>query len=192
MPVYFIRAGAEGLVKIGHAHDPEKRRRDLQTGSAEPLKIIRVIEGGHKIEAWLQQHFAALRQRGEWFTYSDEMLSIEPWARGGGSEPLSAPVSQPPCARLQDARRYAGYSSAASFARAIGVSPVTYRAHESGQNDLSGDHAATYARHLGVCPAWLLFGDPYPREGPSEAGPTPIGVVWATPDSIENERKSHG
>lgn len=192
MPVYFIRAGDDGPVKIGVAQDPDRRLREMQIGSPVLLTIIRVTEGHHDTEKWLHRHFAAQRQRGEWFTYCDEMLSVDPHASCCDEGAAAHPVGTRPGTRLRDARKEAGFRSAAAFAKAIGVPDQTYRAHESGQNDLSGDHAATYARHLGVCPAWLLFGDSYPREGPSEAGPTPIGVVWATPEFIENERKSHG
>ena len=37
MPVYIIRAGDDGPVKIGWADNAEARRRQLQTGHHKPL-----------------------------------------------------------------------------------------------------------------------------------------------------------
>ena len=60
--------------------------------------------------------------------------------------------------RLRTARLRKGFQSAAAFARSIGVSPQTYRAHENGQNDFNADQAAAYATRLGVTETWLMFG----------------------------------
>ena len=192
MPIYFIRAGKQGLVKIGLAQEPEKRLRELQSGSPVRLSIIRVIQGGHETESWLHRHFAALRQHGEWFTFNDEMLSVDPRASGCTAEASSEPIGNRPADRLKEARQEAGFETAATFALAVGVKPVTYRTHESGSVQISADQATAYAERLGVCPAWLLFGEPYPREGLPQASPVPIGVLWATPESIESERKTDG
>ena len=194
MPIYIIRAGADGLVKIGLTQDPDKRLRDLQSGSPAPLTILRLIEGGYETEAWLHRHFAARRQHGEWFTYSDEMLSIDPRANGCPSEEISDLIGSRPADRLREARREAGFETAAAFALAVGVKPVTYRTHESGSVQISGEQATAYCRRLGVSPGWLLFGPPEPRDAPPEPATEPqhIGVVWAAPPSTESEGKFHG
>jgi len=59
--------------------------------------------------------------------------------------------------RLRAARIKAGYDDAADFARAVGVKPVTYRAHEGGQNGFAR-YADRYGVKLKVSPLWLLYG----------------------------------
>ena len=77
MAVYFIRAGEDGPVKIGHATDVLARLADLQVAHHAELKLAREIPGGLAEEAWLHRRFCSLRIRGEWFRFSDEMLTIE-------------------------------------------------------------------------------------------------------------------
>jgi DNA-binding transcriptional regulator YdaS (Cro superfamily) len=81
MAVYFAHAEGTDRVKIGWGVNPERRVKELQTGSAQPLKIIRVIEGGRETEAAFHRHFQARRIKpGEWFQFSDEMLTASPAA----------------------------------------------------------------------------------------------------------------
>jgi hypothetical protein len=75
--VYFIQAGENGPVKIGYTYEPEKR-----------LIAMRVVPGNRYGERRLHQHFAHLRIRGEWFSFSEEMLTVAveqqptpPWMR---------------------------------------------------------------------------------------------------------------
>lgn len=74
MWTYFIRAGAEGPVKIGIAANPHERLRGLQTAHYEDLRIIRLMRGN--VEAALHYHFREQRIRGEWFTFDNRMLTI--------------------------------------------------------------------------------------------------------------------
>lgn len=74
MPVYLIRAGANGPVKIGYALDPRGRLTELQVAHYEPLSILRMWEGGEPEEAMLHLRFADLCIRGEWFSFSRQML----------------------------------------------------------------------------------------------------------------------
>jgi hypothetical protein len=76
MPVYFIRAGEDGPVKIGHARDPRRRLAMLQTGNAAPLAIIRLVEGGREEEAAAHAQFAVARLSGEWFAFCEAMLTF--------------------------------------------------------------------------------------------------------------------
>jgi hypothetical protein len=78
MPVYFIRAGDTGPVKIGWADDVEARRKQLQVSNHALLRIIRTIECGRQAEGWMHEYFAARRLEGEWFQFDTEMLVIEP------------------------------------------------------------------------------------------------------------------
>ena len=78
MPVYFVRAGEEGPVKIGHAKNPASRLRELQAGCFETFNLLRVIEGDVLSEKFLHRHFRAQRVRGEWFRFHPDMLTIVP------------------------------------------------------------------------------------------------------------------
>jgi hypothetical protein len=94
MPVYFIRSGETGPVKIGWADEVEKRRRQLQTSHYEPLCVIRVIEGARSLERWLHERFAGWRLHGEWFQFHADMLATEPPKLG------EAPAKRPKKERL--------------------------------------------------------------------------------------------
>ncbi len=74
MTIYFIQAGELGPVKIGHGTNPRRRLHNLQIGSAEPLRLLGIREGDEEEERHLHQRFAHLHIRGEWFTFSPEML----------------------------------------------------------------------------------------------------------------------
>ena len=74
MPVYLIRAGESGPVKIGLADDPPGRLAELQVAHYEKLTLVRMWEGGRAEEAALHMRFAPLRIRGEWFAPAAEML----------------------------------------------------------------------------------------------------------------------
>lgn len=75
--VYLIRQGVTGPVKIGVAKDVVKRLRQLQTNQPVPLRIIRVLEGDVAVERALHARFSALRLKGEWFTFSPEMIGAD-------------------------------------------------------------------------------------------------------------------
>lgn len=78
MPIYFIRSGQCGPVKIGIAKDVQTRLRGLQTGHHETLHLMRVVNGGSQEERWLHDHYRSNRLAGEWFNFSPDMLSIVP------------------------------------------------------------------------------------------------------------------
>jgi hypothetical protein len=69
--IYFIQSGdsSAGPVKIGIAHHPEDRRKDLQVGNPEPLSVLLALPGDEPLERALHVLFAHLRIRGEWFRY---------------------------------------------------------------------------------------------------------------------------
>lgn len=60
--------------------------------------------------------------------------------------------------RLQKARIAAGFKTAASLARRLGIGEPTLRAHEDGRNGYSTEQAQMYAAVLGIDAAWLLLG----------------------------------
>lgn len=74
MPVYMIRAGETGPVKLGHSTDPIGRLAELQVAHYEKLSIIRTFVGDAAEEATLHLRFADLHIRGEWHAFSRLML----------------------------------------------------------------------------------------------------------------------
>lgn len=71
--IYFVTARELGMVKIGHAHNPQERFHTIQVSCPVPLKLERVAEGGIEIERELQASFSANRVRGEWFSITSEL-----------------------------------------------------------------------------------------------------------------------
>lgn len=92
MPVYFIRSGDTGPVKIGWADDVEKRRKQLQTSHPYPLYVLRIVACARGAERWLQKRYEAVQLLGEWFVFSDDMLAIE--LPDLGSVPAPKPKKQ--------------------------------------------------------------------------------------------------
>lgn len=78
MPCYLIRCGETDKVKIGWALDVPSRVAMLQTGSWESLHLLRTWDGHQPAETWLHRRFADLHIVREWFTFTPEMLSVEP------------------------------------------------------------------------------------------------------------------
>lgn len=76
MPVYMIRAGEHGPVKIGYSDDILRRITKMQADNHEPLRVIRALEGGQELEARLHLHFGEVRRSGEWFEFREEMLTV--------------------------------------------------------------------------------------------------------------------
>lgn len=78
MSVYFYHLPKCNLVKIGTSVDVSTRIKTLSTGCTEQGYLIRVLEGfGFKAERWLHTYFKGLRVKGEWFKFSEEMLTVE-------------------------------------------------------------------------------------------------------------------
>lgn len=61
--------------------------------------------------------------------------------------------------RLKRARINAGFTSRRDAASRFGIGYSTLAAHENGQNSISSEAAADYARAFGVTPGWLLYGN---------------------------------
>lgn len=71
---YFIRAGADGPVKIGLSDNVFGRLRNLQVGHHEELCITRLMRGD--AEKALHRRFRANHIRGEWFRFDPAMMTI--------------------------------------------------------------------------------------------------------------------
>lgn len=74
--VYFIRAKASGLIKIGYSGNVEARLSQLQTGSAETLELAAVLEGPPELERALHRAYAEERLHGEWFRPSTRLRAL--------------------------------------------------------------------------------------------------------------------
>ncbi|MFG2629960.1 GIY-YIG nuclease family protein [Streptomyces sp. NPDC048473] len=80
--VYLIGSPESPLVKIGWSDNPERRLRDLQTGSPVPLQLLALFEGGAVIEAALHRQLADKRRHGEWFDLgADPVAVVSPLAK---------------------------------------------------------------------------------------------------------------
>lgn len=74
MSVYFMRFGADGPIKIGHALAPYKRRYNFQIASADPIEVLAVVDGGREEEQAIHKLFSHLHIRGELFRPADDLL----------------------------------------------------------------------------------------------------------------------
>jgi hypothetical protein len=74
--VYFIGRGEDGPIKIGIAHDPEKRRIDLQVAVPEELYILAAFRGDIAVERMLHAIFEPDHIRGEWFRRSPALVEF--------------------------------------------------------------------------------------------------------------------
>jgi len=133
MPVYMIRCGFFGPVKIGTANDPVRRAMELQVGQWQPLSIIRLLKGDAAEERMLHSLFRHEHIRGEWFRYSLRMK------RDVGLEDLPLPVpSTPPVlpeppAHLIHHRELLKEIVAFTTARGIAESTFGFRAVNDGK-----------------------------------------------------------
>lgn len=67
--LYIVAAHTRGPCKIGWAHHPEKRLRELQTGNPDRLRLwyTSPCSMGDRLERALHEHFRDERLQGEWF-----------------------------------------------------------------------------------------------------------------------------
>jgi predicted nucleic acid-binding Zn ribbon protein len=73
--VYFIQAG-NGAIKIGFSKDIEARLADLQVASPVQLRLLGTMNGTKETEKNIQDTFADLRLRGEWFEPARDLLDF--------------------------------------------------------------------------------------------------------------------
>jgi len=75
--VYFILAWRSRMVKIGVARDPHRRLAEIQSMSPEPLELIAyTATGGAQLERSLHRSLDSLRDHGEWFHLTPELIEI--------------------------------------------------------------------------------------------------------------------
>jgi len=73
--LYFIRAGADGPVKIGVAADPWKRLETLQIGNHEKLELLAICYSSVTEERLIHRILDGQRIHGEWFKPTDELMA---------------------------------------------------------------------------------------------------------------------
>jgi len=65
--VYFIEAVGTPRIKLGYSVDPEKRLKELQTGSPYKLALLAKWPAIPQTETYLHELFTEYRVHGEWF-----------------------------------------------------------------------------------------------------------------------------
>ena len=76
--IYFIKAGIDGPIKIGHSkcNNVKERLIACQIGNHLTLKLLCTMDGTRKDEKRLHAQFAKYNIRGEWFYPNDELLKL--------------------------------------------------------------------------------------------------------------------
>lgn len=73
---YFLLDQERTLVKIGKTNNVKQRIRDLQNANGGELSLLCVQAGDHE-RTW-HERFKHIRERGEWFQYTDQLrVAIE-------------------------------------------------------------------------------------------------------------------
>lgn len=72
--VYFIQGEATGLIKIGYSRNLLTRFSQLQTASADTLRLLARLRGNQDRERELHARFAPWRKHGEWFEPAKPLL----------------------------------------------------------------------------------------------------------------------
>ena len=88
--IYAIRAGDEGPIKIGRARKPKTRLRELQVGSALPLRIVAESDWHDENESILHDCLRDSSLRGEWFEPTESVLTAVALIRSGDLDGLEA------------------------------------------------------------------------------------------------------
>ncbi len=77
--LYFIQQQEYPFhLKIGIAKDCEKRLKQLQTGSAIPLKIVHIFKGQAWREKEIHKELASYHRSGEWFACNRYSVPLLP------------------------------------------------------------------------------------------------------------------
>ena len=71
--IYLILNESNTKCKIGVSKNPKLRLKQLQTGSSENLRIDIIINGDFCSEKELHKNFSTIREKGEWFIYTQEI-----------------------------------------------------------------------------------------------------------------------
>lgn len=69
--IYVIGERPDGIVKVGHSDEPDRRLRTLQIGNSTSLRLLARFDGGADEEKALHGMFRNRQTRGEWFDFTD-------------------------------------------------------------------------------------------------------------------------
>jgi len=72
--VYVIQGESDTPIKVGFAHDVERRIAGLQTGNPAELHLLHVLPGDPRLEWFLHRRLKGARLRGEWFSPDQAFL----------------------------------------------------------------------------------------------------------------------
>lgn len=96
MPVYFAQIVAEnGPIKIGHSGCVIGRCNYIQIWMPWELRLLAAAKGSTRAEAFVQQRFAHLHIRGEWFRPGADLLEFISRCKSAGVV-LDLPEILPP------------------------------------------------------------------------------------------------
>ena len=85
--VYFVQSGTDGPIKIGSSEDLASRLSTLQTGCAEPIRLLGAVRVSDPVvERRLHRHLSEHRLRGEWFAPHPDVFAALERLSGGLDE----------------------------------------------------------------------------------------------------------
>lgn len=149
--IYFAQAGEDGPIKIGLTKgSAQDRLRNLQTGSASPLRILGVCDGDAARESSLHDEFRAFRIRGEWFR-SDPILIA---AIGEIAEPIASLAVDEGAHPLRKYRAHRGLKLQ-DLANLVGLSSAALSRYENGRRRIKPVHIKKIAGATGISAAAL-------------------------------------
>lgn len=70
---------ADGFIKIGVAANPGARLAELQVAVPYQCRLLKVADGGRKLEKDLHIAFRSDRIRGEWFRPTPDLMKVIDW-----------------------------------------------------------------------------------------------------------------
>lgn len=74
--IYFVQSEHGGPIKIGRADDLAKRMVGLQTSRPDKLVVLAAAQGTVELERQLHARFADIREKGEWFSPTPELMEL--------------------------------------------------------------------------------------------------------------------
>ena len=73
--VYFLHAPDVRRIKIGRSIDIERRLSEIRLLSPVMLYLLGAVPGGASVETAYHREWSHLRQHGEWFMATDELIT---------------------------------------------------------------------------------------------------------------------
>lgn len=156
MPVYFAQDTDSQLIKIGRVknfEDVEARINALQLGSPVKLNTLTVLNCNPHYETKLHQKFAHLREHGEWFRPTSELLDFIGQIKRTGEVDLDRTEF---VAWIEGELTRLGWSHR-ELARRAKVSQTSVSQAVSGERNVGWDFCAAIARPLGKTPEEVFY-----------------------------------